>query len=67
MDLSLFHSISPPFCWGGQLSVQILKRGDQKKKMSAWADLTSSCHGYLPRRSYYVSCQKKSFENKIWI
>ena len=33
--------------------------------MSAWEDLKSSCHGYLPEGAYYISCQKKTIQNKI--
>ena len=40
---------SPAFCWGDNFHSQILKRGGGvRKKMSAWGDLKSSCHGYLP-------------------
>ena len=52
---------------GGEgVQSQILKRGDQKK-MSAWGDLKTPCHGYLPGGAYYVSYQKKTFKNKIWL
>ena len=35
--------------------------------MSAWGELKSSCHGYLPKEGeggggYYVSCQTKDFQ-----
>ena len=54
----------PPFLLGGQLLVPNFEKGGdyQGKKMSAWVDLKSSCHGYLPRGggggAYYVSSQK---------
>ena len=38
---------SPRFCWGDGFQSQILETGYQKK-MSAWVDLKSSCHEYLP-------------------
>ena len=41
----------PPFLLGGQLLLPKFEKGGdyQRKKMSAWVDLKSSCHGYLPR------------------
>ena len=61
------HSIIPHLSAGGNDSQsQILKTGDQKN-MTACGDLKSSCHKYLPREAFYVSCQKKTFKNKIWL
>ena len=37
-----------PFLLGGQLSVPNFEKGASEEKMSAWGDLKSSCHGYLP-------------------
>ena len=53
------HSISPR-----QLPVPNYKEAGSENKMSAWGDLKSSCHVYLPwggggGGAYYVSCQKK--------
>ena len=64
------RSISPPFLMGGQLSVPNFEKGGGggSKKKSAWeGDLKSSCHGYLSGWAYYVSSQKKTFKNKIWV
>ena len=64
-----WHSTSSPLSAGDNVWPHILIRGDQKK-MSAWGDLKSSCHWYLPWRrggAYYVSCQKKTFKSKIWL
>ena len=56
----------PPLSAGGQLSVPNFEKGGSEKKESL-GDLKSSYHGYLPGGAYYVSCQKKTFKNKIWI
>ena len=66
---SMLSISTPSFLLGGRgegVQSQILKRGDQKK-MSAWGDLKTPCHGYLPGGAYYVSYQKKTFKNKIWL
>ena len=45
------------FLLGDNFHSQILKKaGGVRKKMSAWGDLKSSCHGYLPG-GLTVSCQ----------
>ena len=62
----MLHSIAPPLSAGGQLSVPNFEKGGSEKKESL-GDLKSSYHGYLPGGAYYVSCQKKTFKNKIWI
>ena len=60
----------PPFYWRDNFQSQTLKiifLGVGQKKMSAWDDLKSSCHGYFPGgMGYYISCQKTS-KNKIWL
>ena len=62
-------TVPPPYFLlgggGGQLNFQsqILKRGDQKK-ISAWGDLNSSCHGYL-RGGLLCSLSKKKRLLKI--
>ena len=43
------------------------EKGEIRKKMSSSRNLKSSCHGYLPGGAYYVSCQKKTCKNKIWL
>ena len=40
-------SAPPRVCCGDNVQSQILKSGDQEK-MSAWGDLKSSFHRYLP-------------------
>ena len=73
IDTEQPNSISPPalFLLVGQLSVPNFEKGEggggSGKKMSAWGDLQSSSHQYLPGRVYYVSCQKKPFKCKIWL
>ena len=52
-------TVSPKFWKGGG--------GGQKRKLPGRRDLKSSCHGYLSGWAYYVSSQKKTFKNKIWV
>ena len=52
-----------PLSVGNNIQTQILKSGDQKK-MSAWRDLKSSFHRYLPGGAYCVSCQER-LQNKM--
>ena len=64
-----YHSI--PFCSRRQHSVPNFEKGGIRNKMSAWGDLKSSCHRYLPEGDYCVSCKillckiKYGFEGSI--
>ena len=47
------YSVPAPFLFsarGDNFQCQILKRAEDQKKMSAWEDLKSPSHGYLPGR-----------------
>ena len=50
-----------PFLLGGTNFSPKFWKGEHHENKSIWVDLKSSCHGYLPGGSYYVSCQIKDF------
>ena len=60
-------SAPTPFLLGGSnFQSQILERGDQEK-MRAWGGLKEFPVMDICLRTYYVSFQKNTFENKIWL
>ena len=71
MKYSSISSLPPrppphPFLLGDNFQSQILKRGI-RKKMSAWVNSMSSCHGYLPG-GLLCFLPKKTFKNRtcLW-
>ena len=52
------HSNNPSFCWEGTIFSPKFWKGIDQIKTSAWEDLMSSCHRYLPGGTSYVTCQK---------
>ena len=67
--LILHCSISLPLSGGGTIFSPKLWKGWIRRKKKRVPGGTSSCHGYLLGgwEAYYISCQKKTFENKIWL
>ena len=57
-------SESPPFCMGGGTFSSKFWKGGSPKKMTAWGDLKSSCHGYLSGE-LTMFLVKKRLKNKI--
>ena len=54
------------FCWKEQLSVPSFEK-EGSQKMTVWGDLKSFCHAeYLTGGACYISCQKKTFKDKMW-
>ena len=49
----------PTFWWVEQLSVPKFEKASIRRKMSAYGDLNSSCHGYLPREFTMFLVKKK--------
>ena len=56
------YQLTPLVGWA-KFQSQILKMGDQKK-MSAWGDLNSSCHGHLPGGLLCFLSKKETFKIK---
>ena len=52
MQRKLLHGISPPLCWGMQLSVSNFEKG-------GLGNLKSSYHTYLHGGAYHAPCQKR--------
>ena len=52
------HSNNPSFCWEGTIFSPKFWKGIDQIKTSAWEDLMSSCHRYLPGGTSYVTYQK---------
>ena len=53
------HSINPRFCWEGTTFSHKFWKGIDQKKTTAWEDLTSSCHRYLPGGDLLCYLSKK--------